>query len=221
MVRDGIFYGLAFTAAGALVTWLVGPRAALPLFLIGAFCAYFFRDPERPIPVGPVALSPADGKVVCVAPEGERHTRISIFLNVFDVHVNRAPISGVIADIEYRKGKFLVASGEIASAENEQNILTIRADDGTKVVFKQIAGLIARRIVCTKKVGDVVQAGERIGLIKFGSRVDVIFGPEWYVEVSPGTRVSAGTSVLARRLGEIELTGDLASVMQEPALSRA
>jgi phosphatidylserine decarboxylase len=221
MVRDGIYYGLAFTAAGALVTWLAGPWPALPLFLIGAFCAYFFRDPERPIPVGPVALSPADGRVVCVVPEGERQTRISIFLNVFDVHVNRAPISGIITDIEYRKGKFLVASGEIASAENEQNILTIRADDGTKVIFKQIAGLIARRIVCTKKVGDVVQAGERVGLIKFGSRVDVIFGPEWYVEVSPGTRVSAGTSVLARRLGEIELSRELTAAMQEAALSRA
>src|SRR5579883_780652 len=221
MVRDGIYYGLAFTAAGALVAWLVGPWTGLPLFLIGAFCAWFFRDPERPIPVGPVALSPADGRVVAVVPEGERHTRISIFLNVFDVHVNRAPISGVITDIEYRKGKFLVASGEIASAENEQNILTIRADDGTKVVFKQIAGLIARRIICDKRVGDVVQAGERIGMIKFGSRVDVIFGPEWYVEVSPGTRVSAGTSVLARRLGEIELSRELAAAMQEAVLSRA
>ncbi len=221
MVRDGIYYGLAFTAAGALVAWLVGPWTGLPLFLIGAFCAWFFRDPERPIPVGPVALSPADGRVVAVVPEGERHTRISIFLNVFDVHVNRAPISGVITDIEYRKGKFLVASGEIASAENEQNILTIRADDGTKVVFKQIAGLIARRIICDKRVGDVVQAGERIGMIKFGSRVDVIFGPEWYVEVSPGTRVSAGTSVLARRLGEIELSRELGTAIQEAVLSRA
>jgi phosphatidylserine decarboxylase len=221
MVRDGIYYGLAFTAAGALATWLAGPWPALPLFLIGAFCAYFFRDPERPIPVGPVALSPADGRVVCVVPEGDRRTRISIFLNVFDVHVNRAPISGVITDIEYRKGKFLVASGEIASAENEQNILTIRAEDGTIVIFKQIAGLIARRIVCTKKPGDAVQAGERIGLIKFGSRVDVIFGPEWFVEVSPGTRVSAGTSVLARRLGEIELSRELTAAMQEAALSRA
>jgi len=221
MVRDGIYYGLAFTAAGALATWLAGPWPALPLFLIGAFCAYFFRDPERPIPVGPVALSPADGRVVCVVPEGERQTRISIFLNVFDVHVNRAPISGIITDIEYRKGKFLVASGEIASAENEQNILTIRAEDGTIVIFKQIAGLIARRIVCTKKPGDAVQAGERIGLIKFGSRVDVIFGPEWFVEVSPGTRVSAGTSVLARRLGEIELSRELTAAMQEAALSRA
>ncbi|HWD98103.1 MAG TPA: phosphatidylserine decarboxylase [Bryobacteraceae bacterium] len=221
MVRDGIYYGLAFTAAGALVAWLAWPLPGLPLFILGAFCAYFFRDPERPIPVGPVALSPADGRVVAVVPEGERHTRISIFLNVFDVHVNRAPISGVITDISYRKGKFLVASGEVASAENEQNILTIHADDGTKVVCKQIAGLIARRIVCTKKTGDVVQAGERIGLIKFGSRVDVIFGPEWYVEVSPGTRVSAGTSVLARRLGEIELSRELAAAMQEAALSRA
>ncbi len=221
MVRDGIYYGLAFTAAGALIYWLGGPWPAAPLFLLGAFCAWFFRDPERPIPVGPVALSPADGRVVAVVPEGDRQTRISIFLNVFDVHVNRAPISGVITDITYKKGQFLVASREIASADNEQNIVTIRAEDGTKVVFKQIAGLIARRIICTKKVGDIVQAGERIGLIKFGSRVDVIFGPEWYIEVSPGTRVAAGTSVLARRLGEIEISRELAAAMQEAALSRA
>jgi phosphatidylserine decarboxylase len=221
MVRDGIYYGLAFTAAGAIITWLTGPWTALPLFILGAFCAYFFRDPERPIPVGPVALSPADGRVVSVAPEGDRHTRISIFLNIFDVHVNRSPISGVITDIQYRRGQFVAASREAASTHNEQNIVTIRAEDGTKVVLKQIAGLIARRIVCTKNIGDVVQAGERIGLIKFGSRVDVIFGPEWDIEVTPGTRVSAGTSVLARRLGEFETPRELAAAIQEAVLSRA
>jgi phosphatidylserine decarboxylase len=218
MIRDGIYYALAFTAGGALVSWLVGPWTALPLFLVGAFCAWFFRDPERPLPAGPVALSPADGRVMCVVQEGDRRTRISIFLNIFDVHVNRSPISGVITDITYKRGQFLVASREIASAENEQNIITVRAEDGTIVVFKQIAGLIARRIVCTKAVGDFVQAGERIGMIKFGSRVDVIFGPEWRVEVSPGARVSAGSSVLARRAGEIILPLPLAASIEEAAL---
>ncbi len=197
MVRDGIYYGLAFTAAGALVAYLAGPWVALPLFLVGAFCAYFFRDPDRLAPAGNVAVSPADGKVVMVVSEG-KNTRVSIFLNIFDVHVNRMPISGVISDVQYSKGKFLVASLEHASAQNEQNVVTIQGD-GTTVVFKQIAGLIARRIVFTRKRGDYVQAGERVGLIKFGSRVDVIFGPEWHLEVRPGMRVSGGSSILARR----------------------
>src|SRR5580698_8369537 len=205
MVRDGILYAIGFTAGGALVSWLAGPWAALPLFLLGAFCAWFFRDPERPIPVGPVAVSPADGKVVAVVNEGDGLTRISIFLNILDVHVNRSPISGVITDFVYQKGKFLVASVEAASYDNEQTIITVRAKDGTQVVFNQIAGLIARRIVFTKKPGDFVQAGERIGLIKFGSRMDVILGPEWYIEVAPGSRVSAGSSILARRDGDVEL----------------
>ena len=163
MVRDGIYYFLAFTTAGVLISLVAGPWGGFPLFVLGAFCAWFFRDPERLLPAGPVALSPADGKVVCVVPEGDRQTRISIFLNIFDVHVNRAPIGGVITDITYRKGQFLVASREIASSLNEQNMVTIRTEDGTKVVYKQIAGLIARRIVCYKKVGDIVQSGERVG----------------------------------------------------------
>ena len=151
MVRDGIYYALAFTAAGAVVGFLAGPWFALPLFLLGAFCAYFFRDPERLAPAGNVAVSPADGKIVAVVKEGDTgsHTRISIFLNVFDVHVNRSPISGVIADVKYSKGKFLVASLESASAQNEQNTVIVRGD-GTTVIFKQIAGLIARRIVFTE-----------------------------------------------------------------------
>ncbi|MCU1263042.1 MAG: phosphatidylserine decarboxylase related protein [Bryobacterales bacterium] len=198
MVRDGIYYALAFTAAGAFVTYLAGAWFGLALYLVGAFCAYFFRDPERMTPAGDIAVSPADGKVVAVVAESGRQTRVSIFLNIFDVHVNRMPISGVIADVRYSKGKFLVASQEAASSENEQNTVTVQGD-GTRVVFKQIAGLIARRIVFTKKPGDFVNAGERVGLIKFGSRVDVIFGPEWMLEVHPGMRVSAGTSILARR----------------------
>jgi phosphatidylserine decarboxylase len=198
MVRDGIYYALGFTAAGALVGYIAGPWFGLPLYILAAFCAYFFRDPDRLTPAGDFATSPADGKIVAVVKENARETRVSIFLNVFDVHVNRTPISGVISNISYQKGLFLVASRAEASTRNEQNTITIQGD-GTRVVFKQIAGLIARRIVCYKKVGDVVQAGERVGLIKFGSRVDVIFGPEWIVEAKTGQRVSAGESILARR----------------------
>jgi phosphatidylserine decarboxylase len=128
-------------------------------------------------------------------------TRVSIFLNIFDVHVNRTPIAGKITDVEYQPGRFLVASREDASTANEQNVITVEGD-GTRVVFKQIAGLIARRIVCWTKTGDVVRAGERIGLIKFGSRVDVFFGPEWDVTVNVRERVSGGSSVIARRKRE-------------------
>jgi phosphatidylserine decarboxylase len=218
MVRDGIYYFLAFTAAGVLISLITGPWGGFPLFVLAAFCAWFFRDPERLLPAGPVALSPADGRVVCVVSEGDRQTRISIFLNIFDVHVNRAPIGGVITDITYRKGQFLVASEKAASSLNEQNVVTIRTEDGTKVVYKQIAGLIARRIVCYKKVGDIVQSGERVGLIKFGSRVDVIFGPEWRVEVTPGMRVVGGSSVIARRMGEVVLPELISAALVEPAL---
>ncbi|HWE53135.1 MAG TPA: phosphatidylserine decarboxylase [Bryobacteraceae bacterium] len=218
MVRDGIYYALGFTAAGAFVSWLLGPWTALPFFILGAFFAWFFRDPERLAPAGPVAVSPGDGRVVAIVAEGEHQTRISIFLNVFDVHVNRSPISGIITDVTYQRGKFLVASLAAASSDNEQNVVTVRASDGTTVVFKQIAGLLARRIVFNKKVGDFVQAGERVGLIKFGSRVDVILGPEWRVEVAPGMHVSAGSTVLARRPGEIELPIALAAGIEDAAL---
>ncbi len=217
MVRDGIFYALGFTVAGLLVSLIESPWTGLPLFIAGAFCAWFFRDPDRLVPAGPVAVSPGDGRVVSVVSAGEQ-TRISIFLNIFDVHVNRSPISGIITDVTYQRGKFLVASLENASLANEQNIVTVRASDGTTVVFKQIAGLIARRIVFTKKTGDFVAAGERVGLIKFGSRVDVILGPEWRVEVVPGMRVNAGSSVLARRAGDIELPISLAVSIEEAAL---
>src|ERR1700722_5108881 len=120
MIRDGIFYAVAFAVAGAFVSWLAGPWPAVPFFLVGAFCAWFFRDPERLLPVGPVALSPADGRVVSVVAEPDRHTRISIFFYIFGVPVNRSPISGVISDITYQRGQFLVASRPLASARNEQ-----------------------------------------------------------------------------------------------------
>jgi phosphatidylserine decarboxylase len=198
MVVDGIYYALALAAGGALLSWLTRPVFGLPLFILAGFCLWFFRDPEREIPTGPVAVSPADGKVVLVRSEDEL-TRVSIFLNIFDVHVNRTPIAGRVTEVKYQPGRFLVASRAEASAENEQNTMTVVGDDGTRVVFSQIAGLIARRIVCYKKPGDVVRAGERIGLIKFGSRMDVLLGPEWNIQVRPGERVQAGSSVLARR----------------------
>ena len=198
IVSTGIYYALALCAAGALVGWLAGLWFAAPMALLALFCLYFFRDPEREIPSGPVAVSPADGKVVAVKPEGGCN-RLSIFLNVFDVHVNRTPIGGSIEKVQYREGKFLVASREECSRDNEQNIVTVTGD-GTTVIFKQIAGLIARRIVFDKKPGDHVAIGERIGLIKFGSRCDVLLGPEWEITVRLGQRVAAGSSVIARRL---------------------
>jgi phosphatidylserine decarboxylase len=200
MVVDGIYYALGLAAAGALLSYLTNPWWGLPLFILAVFCLYFFRDPDRTVPTGPVAVSPADGKVVAVKAEAPDRNRISIFLNIFDVHVNRTPISGVISDVQYRSGHFLVASKEDASSQNEQNVVTVDGD-GTRVVFKQIAGLIARRIVFRKRPGDKVRIGERVGLIKFGSRVDVILGPEWDIAVKPGMRVAGGSSILARRMG--------------------
>jgi phosphatidylserine decarboxylase len=204
MVKDGIYYALGLSAAGALLWYLLNPAYAAPLFVLALFCLYFFRDPDRTIPGGPVAVSPADGKVVGIIGDGKgaESTRISIFLNIFNVHVNRAPIAGRIANVEYTKGQFLVASREDASSQNERNTVTITgttAADSTSVRFAQIAGLIARRIVFYKKLGDTVQKGERVGLIKFGSRVDVFLGPEWEIKVRPGERVSGGSSILAQR----------------------
>src|SRR5664279_2010207 len=166
MVRDGIYYGLAFIAAAVLVGWLTLPVLAVIPLLLAAFFLWFFRDPERQIPAAEGAIvSPGDGKVTdisSVRQDGEPCTRISVFLNVFNVHVNRSPIEGVITDVNYKRGKFGNAMGAVSAEENEQNVVTVRGDAGT-VVFKQIAGLIARRIVFTKKVGDHVARGERVG----------------------------------------------------------
>lgn len=198
MVAYGFYYGSALVLAGTLITYFLSWPWAMPFYILAAFCLYFFRDPNRQIPTGPVAVSPADGKVVAVKPQSPEATRVSIFLNIFDVHVNRSPIAGQILEIRYQPGQFLVASREEASAQNEQNTVTVEGD-GTTVVFKQIAGLIARRIECWKKPGQQIACGERIGLIKFGSRVDVFFGPEWEIAVQAGERVRAGSSVIARR----------------------
>jgi phosphatidylserine decarboxylase len=200
MVRDGIYYGLAFIVVAILVGWLTVPALAVIPLLLAAFVLWFFRDPERKIPgVQGAIVSPADGKITeisTIEENGEPRTRISIFLNVFDVHVNRSPVAGAITDVRYRKGKFGNAMGAVSAEENEQNVVTVQGDAGT-VVFKQIAGLLARRIVFTKKVGDPVSRGERVGMIKFGSRTDVIFTAEADMKVRIGDRVKGGSSILA------------------------
>jgi phosphatidylserine decarboxylase len=198
MVIDGLYYALGCAAGGLVVAWLAGPVYGIPLFLAALFCLYFFRDPERQIPSGAVAVSPADGKVVALEAESPSVARVSIFMNLFDVHVNRSPIAGRIAEVRYQRGRFLAANRQPASQQNEQNMVVVEGE-ATRVAFKQIAGLIARRIVFYKKPGDLVRAGERVGLIKFGSRVDVLLGAEWDIEVRPGNRVLAGSSILARR----------------------
>jgi phosphatidylserine decarboxylase len=198
MVITGVYYALVLCAIGAVLGLVVNPWAAAPFLLLALFCLNFFRDPDRDVPAGPHAVSPADGKVVAVVPDQGR-TRISIFLNPFDVHVNRTPIGGTITKVEYRKGQFLVASREEATASNEQNVVTVQGDDGVSIVFSQIVGIVARRLVFYKKVGDRLAMGERIGLMKFGSRMDVFFGPEWEIAVSSGQRVVAGVTIIARR----------------------
>ena len=200
MVRDGYFYGAGSLLAAAVIAWLAAWPYAIPVLLAGAFCLWFFRDPERQIPTLPGAVvSPGDGKVTdvsVVTAGGTPRNRISIFLSVFDVHVNRSPIAGVIRDVRYQRGKFLNAMCASSAEENEQNIVTVEGE-GRTVIFKQIAGLIARRIVFDRKVGDTVARGERIGLIKFGSRVDVLFDRDAAIQVKPGDHVRGGATVLA------------------------
>jgi phosphatidylserine decarboxylase len=200
MVRDGYYYAVALIAVAALLAWLAGPGWAVLPLLLAAFFLWFFRDPERLIPDEAGAIvSPADGKVTSVSTvevNGEPRSRISIFLSVFDVHVNRCPIEGVIQDVYYQRGQFRNAMGTASAESNEQNIVTVTGA-GHTVIFKQIAGLLARRIVFTRKVGDRVRRGERIGMIKFGSRVDVIFDAASRLQVKIGDRVRGGATVLA------------------------
>jgi phosphatidylserine decarboxylase len=200
MVRDGYYYALGCLVAALLLGWLTVPAvAAIPLIL-GAFFLWFFRDPERQVPpdAGTI-VSPADGTVTDVSQvqyNGELRTRISIFLNVFNVHVNRSPVSGVITDVKYVRGKFGNAMGAVSAEQNEQNVVTVRGEVG-EIIFKQIAGLLARRIVFTKRVGDALTRGERVGLIKFASRVDVILPLSVTVQVRVGDKVSGASSALA------------------------
>jgi phosphatidylserine decarboxylase len=210
MVRDGIFYGLGAAIAAVLLGLLTNPWWALPPALLGSFFLWFFRDPERRIPDAPgLVVSPADGKVTSIVDfeqDGNRQRRISIFLNVFNVHVNRSPIAGTITSIFYQKGKFGNAMAGGSSEVNEQNIVTMQGE-GHTVVFKQIAGLLARRIVFTARTGDKLARGQRVGLIKFGSRVDVVLDASAELKVKIGDHVAGGSSVLAavpvsERIGE-------------------
>jgi phosphatidylserine decarboxylase len=200
MVRDGYYYGFVMLAAAVLVAWLTSPSWALVPLVLGAFFLWFFRDPERVIPAQAGAVvSPADGKVTevaTVAVNGEKRKRLSIFLSVFDVHVNRSPVAGVIRGAHYQPGKFLNAMNPASAESNEQNTITIEGEGHTLIV-KQIAGILARRIVFTKKIGDTVERGERIGLIKFGSRTDVFLEPSAEIRVKVGDRVQGGRSILA------------------------
>jgi phosphatidylserine decarboxylase len=201
MVRDGIYYALGMMLVAGLLLWLASPFFAGVALLFAAFFLWFFRDPERTIPSDAgLIVSPADGKVTDISSaqlEGKPCTRISIFLNVFDVHVNRSPISGTIKDVVYRRGRFGNAMGAKSAEANEQNIVTIEGE-GMTLVFKQIAGLLARRIVFTKKVGDQLSRGERVGMIKFGSRTDVIFPAPAELKIKVGDRVKGGSSILAQ-----------------------
>jgi phosphatidylserine decarboxylase len=204
MVRDGYFYGAGCLLAAVIIAWLAAWPYAIPVLLLAAFFLWFFRDPERRIPTVPGAVvSPGDGKVTdvsLVTSGGTPRNRISIFLSVFDVHVNRSPIAGVIRDVRYQRGKFLNAMQANSAEENEQNIVTVEGQiEGQvrTVIFKQIAGLIARRIIFNFKRGDHVACGERVGLIKFGSRVDVLFDRDAAIQVKPGDRVKGGATVLA------------------------
>ena len=200
MVRDGYYYALALIAAAALLGWFATPVWAFVPVLLAVFFLWFFRDPERTIPDSPGAIvSPADGKVTDVSwltVAGEKKTRISIFLNVFDVHVNRSPIAGIVREVRYQRGKFLNAMNEASAEENEQNIVRVEGD-GQTVTFKQIAGLLARRIVFHPKVGDRLERGQRVGLIKFGSRTDVLLDSTASLQVKVGDRVRGGASILA------------------------
>jgi phosphatidylserine decarboxylase len=200
MVRDGYIYALGFMAAAVLLGWFTRPAWALLPVLLALFFLWFFRDPERVIPdAAGAVVSPADGKVTDVSwvtAGGEKHLRISIFLSVFDVHVNRSPIAGVIREVRYQRGKFLNAMNQASAEENEQNIVSVEGD-GHTVVFKQIAGLLARRIVFHPKVGDRLERGQRVGLIKFGSRTDVLLNSAASMQVKVGDRVCGGASILA------------------------
>jgi phosphatidylserine decarboxylase len=201
MVRDGYIYGLSLLMVAGLLAWATGSWIwpIVPLLLAGFFL-WFFRDPERPIPSEPgLIVSPADGlvteTVTISTPDGPRK-RISIFLSVFDVHVNRAPIAGELRDVHYYKGQYMNAMNPACAERNERNVVTMRGE-GIEVTFKQIAGLLARRIVFPFKAGDRVERGQRVGLIKFGSRTDVVMPAEAEFQVKVGDRVKGGASVIA------------------------
>jgi phosphatidylserine decarboxylase len=197
MVRDAYKFVLPVLGLGLLLALLRLPYPAFIFVLLAVYIAYFFRNPNRRIPAGNnLIVSPADGKVVKIVrqPDGDDQT-ISIFLNIFNVHVNRSPIAGELMNLEYKRGKFKAAFDDEASRVNEQNVLTINGN-GIQIIVRQIAGLIARRVVCWKKPGNHLERGELFGLIRFGSRVDVVLPAHAKILVKVGDRVQGGASIL-------------------------
>lgn len=220
MVRDGYFYGIALFAVAGLLRYFSGDWvwSIIPI-LLALFFLWFFRDPEREIPDGEgLVISPADGKVTeavrVVTPDGEA-LRLSIFLNVFNVHVNRSPITGTLREVAYRNGKYLNAMNPASAEQNEQNKAVIEADEGYFVSFTQIAGLLARRIVFRHKEGDRLERGQRVGLIKFGSRVDVMLPGHAELQVKKGDHVKGGSSILAT-VPEFPVLPEFEEVLAEP-----
>jgi phosphatidylserine decarboxylase len=222
MVRDGYFYGIAlFLVAGLLRSftgewiWSIVPA------LLALFFLWFFRDPERDIPQGEgLVVSPADGKVTealrVTTPEGDS-LRLSIFLSVFNVHVNRSPITGTLRDVVYRKGLYLNAMNPASAEKNEQNRAVVEADTGYSVAFTQIAGLLARRIVFRPKQGARLERGERVGLIKFGSRVDVLLPGYAELRVKKGDHVKGGSTILAT-IPDMSIPPELEEAFAEPVV---
>ncbi len=204
MVRDGYRFAIPLLIISFGFVYLQLPVLALSVGLITAFVCWFFRNPAREVPQGSgLIVSPADGKVVKIleveAQDGRQAAarQISIFMNIFDVHVNRAPIAGTLERLEYRRGRFRAAYEDEASRVNEQNIIAIHGQ-GTTVLMKQIAGLIARRVVCWKTPGDTLERGEAIGLIRFGSRVDLVVPIGARILVCEGDRVKGGSSIIGK-----------------------
>jgi phosphatidylserine decarboxylase len=201
MVSEGYKFGLPPIGLGVLCLIFGWKWPAAVLIFLGLFVFYFFRDPDRTIPADPGAVvSPADGHVVEIVEEqlnSRPGRRISIFLSIWDVHIQRAPAGGRIESVAYRPGKFLAALRSRASTENEQNVIQMETPRG-RLVFKQIAGAIARRVICWKHEGETVALGDRVGMIRFGSRVDVWLPEEARITVRPGDTVRGGSSILAR-----------------------
>jgi phosphatidylserine decarboxylase len=203
IAREGWFYlGLA-SAVALAVQAIAGFLWAWPLWLVTLFVLQFFRDPARPVPVGEQwILSPADGRIVAVLPCTDPYLqrpaiKVSVFMNVFNVHSNRSPVAGTVRQVAYHPGQFLNADLDKASEANERNALVLETATGRQLTCVQVAGLIARRILCYVKVGDALQAGQRYGFIRFGSRVDLYLPPEVRLRAAIGDTVKATTSILA------------------------
>lgn len=205
IVQEGFPFLLIFALAG--LAFAVGGLwwASIPCFLLTLYTAFFFRNPERLAPVGAnLVVSPADGRVIFVGAARESEflnedmQKISVFMSLFDVHVNRVPIDGTVRNMKYRKGRFMAAFEDRAAEENERNAMLIETGSGQKIVLVQIAGLVARRIVCYPAIGAFLMKGQRLGLIRFGSRCDIYFPKDAELDVKVGDRLLGGESVLGR-----------------------